>query len=105
MPVLPDAPTLADFQQYVLELEKERGFSDQTLLEKCLLLGEEVGELFRAVRRTEGLPTAASSPAAEAAEELADVLIYLCTIANRLGIDLEEAFRHKERANAGRSWS
>lgn len=33
-------PTLADFQVYVKELELERGFSDQTALEKCLLLGE-----------------------------------------------------------------
>jgi len=30
---------------------KERGFENETVLEQCLLLGEEVGELFKAVRK------------------------------------------------------
>jgi len=33
-------PTLKDYQEYVTELELQRGFSDQNALEKCLLLGE-----------------------------------------------------------------
>ncbi len=35
-------------------------------------------------------------------EELADVLIYLCAIANRLDIDLELALRKKEKINEQR---
>ena len=46
MPVLKGEPTLKDFQQYVREIEKERGFTKITVLEDCLLLGEEIGELF-----------------------------------------------------------
>jgi NTP pyrophosphatase (non-canonical NTP hydrolase) len=37
-------------------------------------------------------------------EELADVLIYLCSLANRCGIDLEDAFRKKEEVNKNRQW-
>ena len=48
MPELTKNPTLKEFQKYVEELENERGFSHQTIIDKCLLLGEEVGELFKA---------------------------------------------------------
>lgn len=37
-------------------------------------------------------------------EELADVLIYLCAIANRLGINIDEALRKKEELNETRIW-
>jgi NTP pyrophosphatase (non-canonical NTP hydrolase) len=104
MPVLTTAPRLHDVQKYVAELEVEREFSHQDALQKCVLLGEEVGELFKAVRKATGMgvdPGAAVSPVAD---ELADVLIYLCCIANRFGVDLEQAFRDKEAKNAGRAW-
>lgn len=53
MPTLPPKPTIKDFQKYVQELEAERGFQEQSTVQKCLLLGEEVGELFKAVRKNE----------------------------------------------------
>lgn len=53
MPILKENPTLNDFQIYVTELEKERGFSQEPVLQKCLLLGEEIGELFKAIRKQE----------------------------------------------------
>ena len=37
-------------------------------------------------------------------EELADVFIYLCSLANMHNIDLEEAFREKEEKNKSRVW-
>lgn len=95
---------LADIQLYVAQLEAERGFADQSATQKCLLLGEELGELFKAVRAQEGLPLDANSAVSSIAEELADLLIYVCAIANRYGIDLENAFRAKERLNATRTW-
>jgi NTP pyrophosphatase (non-canonical NTP hydrolase) len=49
MPTLPPHPTLADLQTYVREVEVERGFDEQTVFHKCLLLGEEMGELFKAI--------------------------------------------------------
>jgi len=96
--------TLKDIQEYVKELEKERGFLVDTKLQKCLLLGEEVGELFKAVRKAEKIAVDENSDITPVEHELADILIYLAAIANRYGIDLEEAFREKEEVNKKRQW-
>lgn len=104
MPDLKSTPTLADFQIYVDALESERGFQDQALIQKCLLLGEEIGELFKAVRQREAMLLDPASRVEPLADELADVLIYLCAIANRCGVDLEQAFRAKEEKNKKRVW-
>ncbi len=101
---LPQNPTLANFQQYVKDLEEARGFSEQTILQKCLMLGEEVGELFKAIRKTEGVTVDANSKFGTITEELADCLIFLCSIANKYGIDLEKSFRDKEEINKKRVW-
>ncbi len=105
MPDLKTAATMADYQAYVVELERERGFESQGPIDKCLLLGEEVGELFKAVRKAEGLSMDPHSKVGLIAEEMADVLIMLCSIANRYGVDLEQAFRDKETHNKTRRWS
>ena len=104
MPQLNDHPRLADFQTYVAQMEAKRGFEDQSARDKCLLLGEEIGELFKAVRKFEGLKVDDASHFGTISEELADILIYVCAIANRYDIDLETAFRSKEAINHGRSW-
>lgn len=104
MPILKKNPTLADFQNYVFELENERGFINQTVVEKCLLLGEEIGELFKAVRKKQQIKIDKNFEVATIGEELADILIYLCAIANRFDIRLEEAFRLKEEVNKKRKW-
>jgi len=104
MPNLTKNPTLENFQNYVAELETERGFANQTVIDKCLLLGEEVGELFKAVRKSEGLAVDSNSNFTEIGDELTDIFIYLCAIANRKGIDLEKAFREKEEKNKNRIW-
>ena len=101
---LRENPTLRNFQDYVRELEDERGFSDQPVRDKCLLLGEEIGELFKAVRKAEGIKVDPNSKFSPISDELADILIYLCSIANLYGIDLEEAFRNKEEENKKRKW-
>ena len=105
MTTLRQNPTLADYQRYVADLERQRGFIDQTVLQKCLLLGEEVGELFKAVRKLEKMPLEAHQRVGTVDEEIADIMIYLCSIANRTGVDLETAFRKKEEVNKTRVWS
>jgi len=105
MPLLNQKPTLKDLQQYVVELEKERGFADENIIEKCLMLGEEVGELFKAVRKNENVKIDINSKFSTIEEELADILIYTCAIANKCNIDLEIAFREKEEINKKRTWS
>jgi NTP pyrophosphatase (non-canonical NTP hydrolase) len=104
MPELKNQPTLSDYQSYVNQLEKERGFSEQSTIDKCLLLGEEMGELFKAIRKTEGLAMDSKSHVSEVGDELTDIFIYLCAIANRKNIDLEKAFRAKEEINKKRTW-
>jgi NTP pyrophosphatase (non-canonical NTP hydrolase) len=104
MASLKSKPRLGDFQKYVAKSEKERGFEKDTVLQKCLLLGEEVGELFKSVRKSQGLKLDKHAKLVSVEDELTDVFIYLCAIANRTGIDLEKAFRSKEEKNKRRVW-
>jgi NTP pyrophosphatase (non-canonical NTP hydrolase) len=64
-------------------------------------LGEEVGELLRAILKRHGHPEDLEG---RTADEAADVLILLISITNRCGINLEEAFRAKEARNETRAW-
>jgi len=104
MPELKANPNLTDFQKYVAELETERGFSDQSAQTKCLLMGEELGELFKAVRKAERIAIDPESTVGDIGDELTDIFIYLCAIANRYNIDLEQAFLSKEEQNKKRTW-
>jgi NTP pyrophosphatase (non-canonical NTP hydrolase) len=105
MPNLKNSPSLSDFQGYVAELEEERGFSGESAIQKCLMLGEEVGELFKAVRKADkSMKTDANSDIGEIPGELSDILIFVFSIANRYGVDLEKAFREKEDRNKNRTW-
>lgn len=99
---LPADAGLADLQAYVYALEARHGWLDADPARCCFLMGEEVGELFAAVRRRE---RASAAPPDAVAEELVDVLNYLLAIANRLDIDLDAAFRVKNRRNEHRSWA
>ncbi|EAR08867.1 MazG nucleotide pyrophosphohydrolase domain-containing protein [Reinekea blandensis] len=104
MPELTRPADLNALQHYVRELEAERGFEDQGVLDKCLMLGEEVGELFKAIRKQQGLKTDPNSTIGDIDGELADVLIFLCSIANRCDVNLEQAFLSKEALNKTRTW-
>ncbi|WP_322749594.1 MULTISPECIES: MazG nucleotide pyrophosphohydrolase domain-containing protein [unclassified Frankia] len=102
---LPADSKLSDIQQYVAAMEAERGFSHRTVMEEALLLGEEVGELFKAIRKAQNLSTATGSLVGSVDEELADLLIFVCAIANRLDINLTDALRRKEAHNETRIWA
>jgi NTP pyrophosphatase (non-canonical NTP hydrolase) len=105
MPTLKTNPTLTDFQRYVSELEQERGFAEQDVLKKCLLLGEEIGELFKAIRKHQQMSIDPQSKTTSVEDELADVLLMICAVANRLDVNLENAFRQKEKINKKRKWT
>src|SRR6266480_810640 len=105
MAYLPEHPTLIELQKYMDEVCKERGWVKDTYAEKFLLFIEEVGELAKAIRKTAGLYDEKATPKnMELEEEFADVLSYLLDLANYFQIDLEKAFREKERVNEGRTW-
>jgi NTP pyrophosphatase (non-canonical NTP hydrolase) len=101
---LPEGATLAQLQRYIDGEAEKRGFGRQNALEKCLILGEEVGELFKAIRKEEKIPVGRHSRIGTIDEELADVLMYVCSIANYYGVDLERAFRAKDKVHSKRVW-
>lgn len=109
---LPEDAPMRDYQRYVHALEAMHGWLDVDLVHNCFLMGEEVGELFKAVRRVERLYEQSGAQAArvdeerraDVADELVDVLNYLLAIANRLDIDVEAAFRRKNAENQRRRW-
>jgi len=103
---LQDNPTLKNIQEYVIAMEKERGFADQSVLQPALLLVEEIGELMKCVRKSHaGMRIDANKQySLDAASEIADILIVLTSVANRLGVDMEQALREKEEINKRRSW-
>ena len=79
MPDLNNKATLKDYQRYVHELEVERGFIDQTVLMKCLMMGEEMGELFKAIRKQEGIKLdQTTAKVGTINEELVDLFIFIC---------------------------
>lgn len=108
---LPQGAPMREYQRYVHALEAMHGWLDVDLVHNCFLMGEEVGELFKAIRKLLAIyeqagaaPSAEEERRAHVAEELVDVLNYLLAIANRLDIDVEEAFRRKNAENQRRSW-
>lgn len=104
MEPLSQGASLPGIQNYVAKMEAERGLDKQDLPSQCLKLGEEVGELYRAVRKLQGHPQDPGGRVADVADEAADALILLMSIVNRCGIDLEDAFRTKEARNESRVW-
>jgi len=107
MAILKSQATLTDYQQYVKDVCKERGWNKNNHLQLFLLFSEEVGELAKAIRNHQKLydETAKKNQKKfELEEEFADVFAYLLDLANYFDIDLEVAFRKKEAINATRVW-
>lgn len=109
-PVLPENPTMADYQKFVHGLEAFHGWLDVDLVHNIFLMVEEVGELTKGIRRYEKIFSEGGGPDDAAvkeniSEEIVDVLNYLLAIANRVGVDVEEAFRAKNAKNLERTWS
>lgn len=105
MPELKQNPTLRDFQEYVFQMKQERGFNTTDKFYECCLLAEECGEVISAVRKnSRGGTVGSGSRVGQVAEELADVFLYVCSLANMHDIDLESAVRAKEEINKKRTW-
>jgi deoxyguanosine kinase len=110
--------TIPEYQQFHIELDKEKGFITD-LYFNYLCLSEEMGELGSELAqlwrdeiqfRIQGHPSeqardeaiAKQKPALEA--EMADCMAYLLKLANYAGIDLEAAYREKMHTNRSRLW-
>ena len=83
---MPDPLTVAEFQQVIrdryFEVDQARGTAGT-----WLWFSEEIGELARALARDTGRENLE--------EEFADVLAWLCTLANVNGVDIASAVRKK----------
>ena len=106
MAKLPYTPTLPELQKYMAINCEERGWDKTDVLETFLLFSEEIGELAKAIRNRRGLYTEKGKVIKdnELESEFADVLGYLLELANKFNVDLESAFREKEKMNAEREW-
>ena len=96
-----------EIQEYIKKVIEIRGFVNQRVQDKMLLLLEETGELAKAIRKT--LPEASIDynkieNYTSIEEEIADVFIVLVSICNRLDINLYKAFENKEKKNVERKW-
>lgn len=101
---LNNRPTLSDYQKYIQVMVKERGFHKETILQIVLLMVEEFGELAKAIRKNENMKIDNDSREHNLEHEIADIFIYLLDLCNHLGVDLEKAFRDKEKINKKRFW-
>ena len=98
-------PTLKVLQDYLSAVCQERGWTKDSPSEKFVLFVEEVGELAKAIRKRAGLYSeAAKTHTFALEEEFADVFSYLLDLANCYNVDLETAFRAKEKINETRTW-
>jgi NTP pyrophosphatase (non-canonical NTP hydrolase) len=86
--------TLQDVQREIDTLIREKWHSHYWApLSSLARLTEEVGELAREVNHTYGeKPKKASEEQGNIAAEMGDILFILASLANSLGIDLDEAF-------------
>ena len=90
---------IQELQEYVAHKIKERGFDDEGLHERLLLLVEEVGELVKTTRKMSGMYVDEKRETANnAGEEIADVLNMIFAVADKLGIDVASELKKKEAA-------
>ena len=101
---LPTSDSLQALQEYVWQMNKERGFDREDPSKKMLLLTEEVGELAKAIRKVAGLKFTDTTEQTELVEEIADVLIVLLGLGSLVGVDVYEALVAKELKNRERIW-
>jgi len=90
---------------YLASVCQERGWTKDSSSEKFVLFVEELGELAKAIRKRAGpYDEPAKSHTFAIEEEFADALSYLLDLANCYGVDLETAFRAKEKVIETRIW-
>ena len=86
-------------------MKEVNGFNN-TPLELLCYLTEEVGELAKEVRKNESNMEMDINKkySSNIKDELADVFIYVLTIADKYNIDLLDALKRKETINLERTW-
>lgn len=105
---LNEKSSISDIQNYLEVAFRERGFENQPINEKLLLLMEEVGELAKAYRKEASLLGVDHKKLYNydtIESEIADVFIVIVSISIELDINLFEVFYEKELYNVEREWN
>ena len=104
---LKEGNTLGEVQEYIRKVIEIRGFSNQSIEQAMLLLTEEIGELAKAIRKEKTTMSIDNNKIRNydtIESAVADVFIVLCTICNKLDIDLFSSLKDKEKENIERKW-
>ena len=89
--------SIKSLEKYCAFKIKERGFEDESLHERLLLLVEEVGELVKACRKISGMNVDKNREImTKTGEEIADVINLTFAVAIKLGLNTEREFVEKE---------
>ena len=96
---------LNEIQKYITKMMEVNGFNN-TPLELLWYLTKEVGELAKEIRKNESNMEMDINKkySSNIKDELADVFIYVLTIADKYNIDLLDALKRKETINLERTW-
>ncbi len=89
---------IKELQEHIAEKIKERGFEDESLHERLLLLTEELGELAKASRKISGMNVDQNREIKnEVGEEIADMINMVFAVGIKLGLDIEKEFIEKNK--------
>ena len=97
--------SVEDLQKYIKDMIETRGFKN-SLLERMVLLTEEMGELAKEVRKTENNFTIDVNKEYNSSleNEITDVFICLMCMCELIDMDIVEGLKNKEKINFERIW-
>lgn len=104
---LKETDSLREVQAYIKAVNTVRGFEEQPIEERMLLLTEEIGELAKSIRKN---ATNMSTDVNKQynydsiESEVSDCLYVLASVCNRLNIDMFNSLKEKEKENIKRIW-
>ena len=104
---LQETNSLREVQKYIESMNEVRGFNDETIQERMLLLTEEIGELAKSIRKTSknmytDINKEYNYDTIES--EVADCFYVLLSVASYLNIDVFQSLKDKEKENINRVW-
>ena len=104
---LQETNTLREVQKYIQNMNEVRGFNNELIQDRMLLLTEEIGELAKAIRKTNSnmytdINKQYNYDTVES--EVADCFYVLLSVASYLDIDVFKALKDKEEKNIHRIW-
>jgi NTP pyrophosphatase (non-canonical NTP hydrolase) len=92
------AGTIKHLQEHIAFKIKERGFADENVQERLLLLTEELGELVKACRKISGIKVDQNKKHdIDLGGEVTDVVNLIFAVGIELGLDIEKEFIEKNK--------